>query len=176
MYSGRGAGRWAESILGACGLPYRPPAGACTAARKDKPDGTRSLPCLPGRHAADAAVWTRMAKALRASPPLGQRSPPPPPPAASAAARGGRVRSMSATDPVASGWGCLCPLGGDRRRGIARLLRGSEIRPKMSESDVAGPSAGWGGGGGWSSGEGGGGALRRGGHPYRAGRISGAHR
>ena len=30
---------------------------------------------------------------------------------------------MSATDLVAFGWGRLCPLGEDRRRGTARLLR-----------------------------------------------------
>ena len=42
---------------------------------------------------------------------------------ASAAVRGGRARSMSATDLVAFGWGHLRPLGVDRRRGTARLLR-----------------------------------------------------
>ena len=46
MYRGRGAGRWAELSSGARGLPYKPPACACTATRRDEPEGTRSLPCL----------------------------------------------------------------------------------------------------------------------------------
>ena len=75
MYRGTGAGRWAESSSGARGLPYKPPACARTAARGDEPEGTRSLPCWPCRAAAVAAVWTGMAKALRARPPLGLRSP-----------------------------------------------------------------------------------------------------
>ena len=62
MYRGRGAGRWAESSSGARVLPYKPPACACTAARRDVPEGTRSLPCWPCRAAAAAAVWTGMAK------------------------------------------------------------------------------------------------------------------
>ena len=39
-------GRWAQSSSGARGLPYRNPACACTAARRDELEGTRSLPCL----------------------------------------------------------------------------------------------------------------------------------
>ena len=38
--------------------------------------GIRSLPCWPCRAAAVAAVRTRMVKALRARPPLGQRNSP----------------------------------------------------------------------------------------------------
>ena len=80
MYRGRGAGRWAESSSGACGLPYKPPPPppACvrTAATRDEPEGTRSLPCWPCHAVAVAAVWTGVAKALRARPPLGQRSSP----------------------------------------------------------------------------------------------------
>ena len=76
MYRGRGAGRWAESSSGARGLPYKPPACACTAARREEPEGTRSLPCLPCRVAAVAALWTGVAEALGACPPLGHRSPP----------------------------------------------------------------------------------------------------
>ena len=70
-------GRWAEASLGARGLPYKPPASVRTAATRDKPEGTRSLPCWPCRAAAVAAVRTRMAKAPRARPPLGHRSSPP---------------------------------------------------------------------------------------------------
>ena len=78
-----------------------------------------------------------------------------PPPAASAAAREGRARSMSATDLVAFGWGRLRPLGGDRRRGTARLLRAAEMRPKTSGSDAGSPAAGGGGGGAAHVGRGG---------------------
>ena len=102
MYRGRGAGRWAESSLGTRGLPYKPPAYARTAARRDEPEGTRSLPCRPCRAAAVAAVWTGMAKAREARPPLGQRSSPPwrqP----QREGGGGRTRSMSATNLVAFG-------------------------------------------------------------------------
>ena len=76
MYRGIGAGRWAESSSGARGLPYKPLACACTAAKRDESEGTRSLPCLPYHAAAAAAVWTGVAKALRARPPLGQKSRP----------------------------------------------------------------------------------------------------
>ena len=72
------------------------------------------------------------------------------PPAASAAAQGGRGRkqSISATDLVAFGCGRLQPLGGDRRRGSARLLKAAEMRLRISGTD-AGVGAGcspWGGG------------------------------
>ena len=73
MYRGRGAGRWAESSSSARVLPYKPPAYACTAARRDVPEGTRSLLCSPYRA---AAVWTAVAKALKAHSPRGQRGPP----------------------------------------------------------------------------------------------------
>ena len=69
---------------------------------------------------------------------------------------------MSTTELVAFGWGRLRPLGGDRCRGMVRLLWAAEMRPKKSGSDA-------GGGGG-----GGGRVLRRGRLPCRAGRISGA--
>ena len=49
-----------------------------------------------------------------------------PPLAASAAAQRGHALSMSATDLVAFGWGRLRPLGGDGRRGTARLLRAAK--------------------------------------------------
>ena len=71
-----GAGRWAETSSGARGLPYKPPARVRTAARRDEPEGTSCLPCWPCRAAAAAAVRTGIAKALRARPPLGQRSSP----------------------------------------------------------------------------------------------------
>ena len=125
--------------------PLPPPRLCLQAAKRDEPEGTRSLPCLPCRAAAATAVWTRVAEALRARPPLGHRSPPH---AASAAARGERVRSMSANDLVTFGWGRLRPLGGDRRRGTARLLRAAEIRQKTSGSDAGSLAAGGGGGGG----------------------------
>ena len=77
MYRGRGAGRWAKSSSGACVLPYRRPACARTAARRDEPEGTRSLPCWPCRAAAvAAAMWTGMVETLRAPPILGQRTSP----------------------------------------------------------------------------------------------------
>ena len=63
---------------------------------------------------------------------------------------------MSAIDLVAFGWGRLRPLGRDRRRGAARLLRAAEMRLKTSGSGAGSLAAG-GGGGGCSSGEGGGG-------------------
>ena len=63
-------------------------------------------------------------------------------PAASAAARGGRARSMSATDLVAFGWGCIHPLGGDRRCGMARLRRAAKMWPKTSGSGGAGEPCG----------------------------------
>ena len=50
--------------------------------------------------------------------------------AALAAARGGRTRSMSATDLVAFGCGHLRPLGGDSRRAEAHLLKAVEMRAK----------------------------------------------
>ena len=135
----------------------RPPACACAAARRDEPEGTRSLPCLPCPVAAAAAVWNGVAKALRARPPLSQRSSPP---AASAAAQGGRARSMSATDLVAFGWGRLRPQCGDRRRGAARLWRAAEMRRKALGSD-----AGGGGGGGAAR-------LGRGGRGSPAARVA----
>ena len=55
MYRGRGAGRWAESSSGALVLPYRPPACAFTAARRDRAVMTKSLPSSPSRAAAAAA-------------------------------------------------------------------------------------------------------------------------
>ena len=101
MYRGRGAGRWAESSPGARGLPYKAPACARTAARREEPEGITSLPCWPCCAAAAAAMRTRVGEALKAHPPLGQRNPPPP--AAWAAAcvwGGGGGRSMSATNLV----------------------------------------------------------------------------
>ena len=71
MYRGRGAGRWAESSSSARDLPYKPPTYAHTAARRDQPEGTRSLPRWPCRAATMVAVWTGLAKALKARPPLG---------------------------------------------------------------------------------------------------------
>ena len=140
MYKGRGAGRWAESSSGARGLPYKPPACARTAARRDALEGTRSLPWWRRRATAVAAVWTGMAKALRARPPLGQRSPPPrrqP----QREGGGGRTQSTCAIDPVALGWGRLRPMGGDRRRGKAPL---EMMGPKISGSDAGGSAAGGG--------------------------------
>ena len=74
-----------------------------------------ALPCCRGRGSVD---WG--GKGAEGASATGSEEPPL---AASAAARGGRARSMSATDLVAFGWGRLCPLGEDRRRGTARLLR-----------------------------------------------------
>ena len=83
--------------------PLQAPACVRTAARRDEPEGTRSLPCWPCRAAAVAVVGTRMEKALRARPPLGQRI---------WWGRGGRARSMSATDLVAFSYGRRRPHGG----------------------------------------------------------------
>ena len=57
-------------------VPYRPPAFACIAARRDVLKGSRSLPCLPCRAAAAATLWTAMPKALKARPPRVTRLPP----------------------------------------------------------------------------------------------------
>ena len=71
-----------------------------------QPGGTsQTLPCLPCRAAAAAAVWTAVVKAQEARSPRGQRSPP----SSSAAERGGGGRNMSAMDLVAFGCGCLNP-------------------------------------------------------------------
>ena len=134
-----------------------------------RPGGTSRRGLGRFRAAAAVTVWTGAAKALRAHPPLGQRSPPL---AASAAARGGRARSMSATDPVAFGWGRLRPLGGNRRRATARQLKAAEMQPKTSGSDASGAAAGGGGGGALVWGGGGGKVLRRGRRPCRARGIS----
>ena len=147
MYRSRGAGRWAESSSGARGLPYKPPAYVCTAARRDALEGNKSLLCLPYRATVAAAVWTEVAKARGARSPRGQ-SPPPPPLASTVAEWGGGGRSMSAMDVVAFGCGRLGPGDGDRRRGTARLHRAAEMRPKTSGSDAGGSAVGRGGGGG----------------------------
>ena len=76
MYIGKGTGRWAESSSSTPGLPYKPTTCACTAARRDEAEGTRSLPRWPYHAAAATAVWIGMGEVLRASPPLGKRSPP----------------------------------------------------------------------------------------------------
>ena len=144
--------------------PLQAPRLCLHGGQEGRAGGTRSLPCLPYRAAAAAAVWTGVAGAEGAS----QEELPPP--AASAAARGGRARSMSATNPVAFSWGRLRPLGGDRRRGPARLWRAAEMRLKTSGSDTGGLAAGeeGGGGGGGAArlGRGGGGGARE---PYGAG-------
>ena len=71
--------------------------------------------------------------------PLGQKPPP------SCLRTRGATWNMSATDLVAIGGGRLRPRGGDRRRGIAQLLRGAKMRLKTSRS-AAGGSATDGGG------------------------------
>ena len=58
-------------------------------------------------------------------------------------------------DLVAFGCGRLRPRGGDRRCGIARLLKAAEMRPKTSGSDAGGADAD-GGGCAAEQGEGGG--------------------
>ena len=68
------------------------------------PEGTSSLPCTPYRVAAAAAVWTVMAKALKAHSPRGQRSPPS---RRRSQSGGGGLRCMSAMDLVAFGCGRL---------------------------------------------------------------------
>ena len=144
MYRGRGAGRWAELTSGARGLPYRPPAYVRTAARRDGPEGTRSLPCWPCRAAAAAAVvWTGIVGAPRARPPLGQRTPPllRRPLCAGGGGGGGRAWSMFATDLSAFGWAAAESAGG---------VNAPEIRLKTSGSDDGGRSA-RGDGGGWVS-------------------------
>ena len=119
----------AQMSSGARGLPYTPPTCANTAARRYE--------CA----AAVAVVWAGMAKALRACPPLGQRSSPwRRRPQRKEGGGGGRTRMISATDLVAFGQGRLRPLGGDSCRGNVRRLRDAEMRLKTSGSD-AGSSA-----------------------------------
>ena len=121
---------------------------ACTAARRDEAEGTRSLLCLPYRAAAVAAMWTGVAKTLKARPPLGQRSPPSQCwPQRKGAARG--ACTLVTWWPLAGA--ALRPLGGDRRGGTAWLLRAAEMRPKTSGSDTG--SLAGGGGEGRASGE-----------------------
>ena len=64
--------------------------------------------------AAGAALWTMVAKAVRACSPRSQRSPPLGHQLWSTGGGGGR--SMSTMDLVALGYGCLRPPGGDRCR------------------------------------------------------------
>ena len=85
---------------------------------------------------------------------------------------GGGAQSMSAIDLVAFSWGRLPPLGGDRRRGAAQLLRGAEMWLKTSGSDAGGPAAGGGGLLFWVGGFGG--TPLRGWRPCWAGRNLGA--
>ena len=46
---------------------------------------------------------------------------------------------MSAIDLVGFGWGRLRPRGADSSRGVARVLRAAEMRPKTSGSNIGGP-------------------------------------
>ena len=145
MYRGKGAGRWAESSSGARVLPYRPHACACTAARRDMPDGTRSLPCWPCVAAAAATVWTRMAAAPRAHPPLGKRRWPPRLRRSPIVGGGGRAKHVR----YRPGGLWLRPPSNPRGGGSSpRLLRAAEMRLKTSGSNGGRRSAGGGGGGG----------------------------
>ena len=51
--------------------PLQAPRLSCMASKRDEPEGTRSLLCLPYRAVAVVVVWTEVAKALRARSPRG---------------------------------------------------------------------------------------------------------
>ena len=98
------------------------------------------------RAAAAVAVWTGMEEALRARPPLGQRSSPR---LRRPLCVGGEGASGACPPPTwwPSAEAATEPAGGDRRRGKARLPKAAEMQLKTSGSDEGGRSAGGDGGG-----------------------------
>ena len=141
MYRGTGAGRWAESSSGARVFPDRPLACACTAARRQVPEGTRSSPCWPYRAAASVALWTGRATARRTCLPLVER--------VVCRSWGGPVRAQHVRHrPDSPGLGLSWGPRRELRPQLSAAARGRAYAAESMRSDGGGGSGGgafWGG-------------------------------